>query len=367
MRKILIVIGTRPEAIKMAPLALKLKENKTFNVKICVTAQHRELLDDVMDQFKLYPDYDLDIMKKNQSLYDVTSSVLQGMEEIFKKYTPDIVLVHGDTTTTFTSALAANYEKIMVGHIEAGLRTYNRYSPWPEEINRNLVSKLATFHYCPTNDSVDNLVREGVPEKNCICTGNTVIDSLFYIASITQKESFHNSQLELKKPYILVTCHRRENYGDGAINICTALIDIVRNHPQYDIIFSVHPNPNIRNSILEQLSGVDGIHLIEPQSYIDFVLLMKNAFIILTDSGGIQEEAPSLNVPVLVLRETTERPEAIEAGGVVLVGTVKEKIVNTVKELIEDPGLYNRMSKAVNPYGDGKSCNRISEHLEKNL
>ena len=367
MREILIVIGTRPEAIKMAPLVHHLQNINKFNVKICVTAQHRELLDDVMDQFGLHPDYDLDVMKENQNLYDVTSSVLKGMEDVFSKYIPNIVLVHGDTTTTFAAALAANYHKIMVGHVEAGLRTYNRYSPWPEEVNRNLVSKLAQFHYCPTENSLNNLIREGIPEKNCINTGNTVIDSLLYAISITQEGRFQSDRTDIKKPYILVTSHRRENYGDLIINICNALIDIAENNNQYDIVFSVHPNPNVRNVIFERLNGVNGVHLIEPQNYFDFILLMKDAFLILTDSGGIQEEAPSLNVPVLVLRDNTERPEAIEAGGVILVGAEKDKIVNTVNELIEDQGFYNKMSESINPYGDGKACERISNHLEKCL
>ena len=378
MKKILIVFRTRPEAIKMAPVIKQLKmENEKWKIKICVTAQHREMLDQVLDIFKIKPDYDLDIMKPNQDLYDITSNILLKMKKVLDDFKPDIVLVHGDTTTTFATTLAAFYQKIDVGHVEAGLRTGNIYSPWPEEANRKLTGALAKYHFAPTNTAKENLLREGIRKENIIVTGNTVIDALFLMLEKIEKDKnlkdkiikklnlYFNSQLSiLNSQFILVTGHRRENFGEGFLNICNALKEIALNNPDINIIYPVHLNPNVQKPVNKILKGIKNIYLIEPLEYPEFVYLMNKSYLILTDSGGIQEEAPSLGKPVLVMRDTTERPEAIKAGTVKLVGTDKEKIINEVEKLLNDKDEYYRISKAYNPYGDGKASKKIVEFLK---
>jgi len=390
MKKILVVFGTRPEAIKMAPVIKQLKMeneknnyqlsifNSQLDIRVCVTAQHREMLDQVLDIFDIKPDYDLDIMKKNQDLYDITSNILLKMKKVLDDFKPDIVLVHGDTTTTFATTLAAFYQKIDVGHIEAGLRTGNIYSPWPEEANRKLTAALAKYHFAPTNTAKENLLREGIKEENIIVTGNTVIDALFVMLEkiesdkdlknriIKKLSSYFNSQLSiLNFQFILVTGHRRENFGEGFLNICNALKEIAINNPDINIIYPVHLNPNVQKPVNKILRGIKNIYLIEPLEYPEFVYLMSKSYLILTDSGGIQEEAPSLGKPVLVMRDTTERPEAIKAGTVKLVGTNKDKIINEVEKLLNDRNEYDKMSKAHNPYGDGKASQKICDFLRK--
>ena len=383
MKKILIVFGTRPEAIKMAPLVKALqKESGIFDAKVCVTAQHRQMLDQVLKIFEISPDYDLDIMKPGQDLYDVTSNVLLGMKEVISGFRPDIILVHGDTTTTLAVSLSAFYQKIPVGHVEAGLRTEDIYSPWPEEANRQLTSRLTRLHFAPTSKSRENLLAENIPDENIVVTGNTVIDALFLvlekISSNPEKETkivetlknhlpfFQKPKTQNPKPkLILVTGHRRENFGQGFINICEALKEIAEKEPNVDIVYPVHLNPNVQKPVNEILGGTPNIHLIPPLEYEPFVYLMSKAHIIVTDSGGIQEEAPSLGKPVLVMRDTTERPEAVEAGTVKLVGTDKNVIVESAMELLNDSGSYEKMSKAHNPYGDGKASERITETLKK--
>ena len=376
--RILLVFGTRPEAIKMAPLVKEFEKHTVFDVKICITAQHRQMLDQVLDIFDIKPDYDLDLMKPGQSLYDITSNVLHGMQKVLQEYRPDVVLVHGDTTTTFAASLAAFYEQIPVGHVEAGLRTNNLYSPWPEEANRQLTGVLATYHFAPTQTAKENLLKENKNEKNIIVTGNTVIDALYLILekinsdNQLQKKIVQNIQAQINNPsfsldntkFILVTGHRRENFGQGFINICTALKTIALNNPDIHIIYPVHLNPNVRKPVNELLAQIENIHLIEPLQYEEFVYLMSKAYFIITDSGGIQEEAPSLGKPVLVMRDTTERPEAVQAGTVKLVGTKPEKIINEMQRLIDDAKEYERMSRAHNPYGDGKASQRIVEFLK---
>jgi len=378
MRKILIVFGTRPEAIKMAPLIHKLRiENGELRIKVCVTAQHRQMLDQVLEIFDIKPNYDLDIMKKNQDLYDITSNILLGMKKVLNDFKPDLVLVHGDTTTTFATTLASFYQKIDVGHVEAGLRTGNIYSPWPEEANRKLTATLAKYHFAPTNTAKENLLKEGIKEENIIVTGNTVIDALFLalnkikqdknleekiVNKINSKISTHSSLLTTH--YILITGHRRENFGEGFINICEAIKELAIKYPNFNFIYPVHLNPNVRKPVNEILSNLKNVFLIEPLDYLPFVYLMSKSYLILTDSGGIQEEAPSLGKPVLVMRDTTERPEAIKAGTVKLVGTNKERIINEVSKLIEDKQEYDKMSKFYNPYGDGKASKRIVEFLK---
>lgn len=369
MKKILIVFGTRPEAIKMAPLIKEFqKYPQFFKIKVCVTAQHRHMLDQVLSLFEIIPDFDLNIMKPNQDLYDITASVLLGIKNVLEIFAPDIVFVHGDTTTTFTTSLAAYYQKIEVAHIEAGLRTYNLYSPWPEEGNRSLTSVLATYHFAPTLEAKENLCRENISENKIKVTGNTVIDALFFTLEKIQKNPQRKqhllSQISLpfdieKTQYILVTGHRRENFGQGFINICKAIKEIALQNPSMKIIYPVHLNPNVREPVLSLLCDIQNIYLIEPQEYEAFVLIMSEAYLILTDSGGVQEEAPSLGKPVLVMRDTTERPEAVNAGTVKLVGTDKNKIITEVSLLITSSIAYESMSQAHNPYGDGSACSKI--------
>jgi UDP-N-acetylglucosamine 2-epimerase (non-hydrolysing) len=370
MKKILLVFGTRPEAIKMAPLVKAYQEqNRNFQTKVCVTAQHREMLDQVLNLFEISTDFDLDIMKPNQDLYDITCNILQGMKNVFKIYRPDIIFVHGDTTTTFSVSLAAFYEKIAVGHVEAGLRTGNIYSPWPEEGNRKLTSQLTTYHFAPTQQSEVNLLNENITADKIIVTGNTVIDALLLMrdklkSDIRFREHVQNSIKEKgfdpeAAEFILVTGHRRENFGQGIIDICTALKIIALNRPHMNIVYPVHLNPNVLKPVNDLLGDVENVYLIEPLQYEAFIYLMSLSKLIITDSGGVQEEAPSLGKPVLVMRKTTERPEAVDAGTVKLVGTNIESIVSATNELLDNNLAYEIMAKAHNPYGDGKACERI--------
>lgn len=375
MKKILLVFGTRPEAIKMAPLVNEFKKKSNdFETIVCVTGQHRQMLDQVLSLFEITPDYDLDIMKNNQDLYDITSRVLLGMRDILKEVKPDVVFVHGDTTTSTATALAAFYQQIPVAHIEAGLRTHNIYSPWPEEINRQLTSRIASFHFSPTQGSKLNLLQENIPENKILVTGNTVIDALFWVtnkisnteetarlvAKQIEMSGYDISRLANNKKLILITGHRRENFGDGFLNICCAINNLANNYPEVDFVYPMHLNPNVRKPVLEILGkNNQNIFLIEPLDYLPFVYLMNKSYLILTDSGGIQEEAPGLGKPVLVMRDTTERPEAVEAGTVILVGTNAEIIEKSVSDLIEDKRLYTSMSTAENPYGDGKASEKI--------
>ena len=367
--KILTVFGTRPEAIKMAPLVQALQKDSLFETKVCVTAQHRQMLDQVLDIFSIKPDYDLDVMLPNQSLTDLTSIILKKVEKVLLEFIPDVVLVHGDTTTTLATTLAAFYQKIPVGHIEAGLRTKNLYSPWPEEANRTITGTLAKWHFAPTENSKQNLISESITRDNIYVTGNTVIDALFMASkkiekneqikkSLTKQFNFINGS-----KFILVTGHRRENFGDGFLKICNALKEISENFPKTNIVYPVHLNPNVQTPVNKILGNIKNIYLIKPLEYLQFVYLMGKAEIILTDSGGIQEEAPSLGKPVLVMRDTTERPEAVDAGTVKLVGTCKESIFKEVSTLLTDKTAYNLMSHAHNPYGDGKACERIIKAL----
>ena len=376
MQKILIVFGTRPEAIKMAPLVKEFqKHTDAFETKVCVTAQHREMLDQVLDLFEITPDYDLDIMKPGQDLYDVTSNVLLGMKSVLADFNPDVVFVHGDTSTTFVAALAAFYQQIKVAHIEAGLRTGDIYSPWPEEANRQLTTQITAYHFAPTSTSRDNLLKENVNEGSITVTGNTVIDALFLaldkIKSNKQLErdiTHHLATLDYTlqddKKMILVTGHRRENHGQGFINICTALKELALNNPDIDIVYPVHLNPNVQKPVKTLLSNVSNIYLIEPLQYEQFIYMMDKSYFIITDSGGVQEEAPSLGKPVLVMRETTERPEALDAGTVKLVGTDTALIIKEAQELIENKESYDQMSKAHNPYGDGHACEKIIKFIK---
>lgn len=372
MKKVLMVFGTRPEAIKMAPLAIKLKSlGNDFETKVCVTGQHREMLDQVLELFELQPDFDLNLMKKGQTLADITTGVLKGLESVFESWKPDIVLVHGDTATTFSASLSAYYHKIEVGHVEAGLRTGNIYSPWPEEANRRLTGILTTYHFAPTQNSFDNLVKENVDPSLITITGNTVIDALLTVRDKILNDSKLVDTFKLKfnmlddaKKFILVTGHRRENFGQGFRDMCSALANIARKYPNIQIIYPVHLNPNVQKPVNELLSGIDNIKLIEPQDYLPFVYLMDKSYLILTDSGGIQEEAPSLGKPVLVMRDTTERPEAVDAATVKLVGTNPKKIEDSVIELLENPDLYNKMKRSHNPYGDGTACDQIINFLK---
>lgn len=366
-KKVLLVFGTRPEAIKMAPLALQLKQQEgSFETKVCVTGQHRQMLDQVLELFNLKPDFDLNLMKPGQTLSDITSGVLKGLEQVFAEWTPDVVLVHGDTATTFAASLAAYYHKIAVGHVEAGLRTGDIYSPWPEEANRKLTGALTTYHFAPTQSSYNNLIKENIDPKNITITGNTVIDALLSVKEKVETDRAVIAQFEQQfdfldptKKLILVTGHRRENFGQGFLNICTALASIAKQYPDVQIVYPVHLNPNVQKPVNELLSGISNIYLIAPQDYLPFVYLMNRSYLILTDSGGIQEEAPSLGKPVLVMRDTTERPEAVEAGTVKLVGTDAVLIQQSVIELIENTDLYQTMAAAHNPYGDGKAAKKI--------
>lgn len=371
--KILTVFGTRPEAIKMAPLALALEADDRFDAKVCVTGQHREMLDQVLNLFDIQPDFDLNIMKPGQDLTDVSTAILQGMKEVFSDFKPDMVLVHGDTATTFSTSLAAYYHQIPVGHVEAGLRTGNLYSPWPEEGNRKLTGALAKLHFAPTATSEKNLLLEGVTPDSIVVTGNTVIDALLDVVKrldqdqeLYAKASAPAAFLNPSRKMVLVTGHRRESFGSGFERICQALLNVAQEHPEIDIVYPVHLNPNVREPVNRLLSDINNVHLIEPLDYLPFVHMMSRAHIILTDSGGIQEEAPSLGKPVLVMRDTTERPEAVEAGTVKLVGSDTKNIVRELNRLLLDQESYQRMSVAHNPYGDGHACKRIINALLAN-
>lgn len=378
----MLVFGTRPEAIKMAPLVKGFqRKSDKFQTIVCVTGQHREMLDQVLHIFDIQPDYDLNIMKQGQDLYDVTARVLTGMRDVLKEAQPDVVLVHGDTTTSTAAALAAFYQQIPVGHVEAGLRTHNIYSPWPEEMNRQLTGRIATFHFAPTPLSRENLLKENVAEEKIIVTGNTVIDALYWVVEkikadtslsgelkdVLAKAGYDIDRLKDGKKLVLITGHRRENFGDGFINMCTAIKDLTKKYPDVDFVYPMHLNPNVRKPIHEvfgeKLENLGNMFFIEPLEYLSFVYLMEKAAIVLTDSGGIQEEAPGLGKPVLVMRDTTERPEALSAGTVKLVGTDYEMIVTNVSLLLDDSVAYEKMSKAVNPYGDGYACDRIISFL----
>lgn len=366
--KILTVFGTRPEAIKMCPLVHALADANNIESRVCVTAQHREMLDQVLQLFEVTPDYDLDIMKQGQDLIDITVNIIKGLKPVFDDFKPDLVLVHGDTATTFSTSLAAFYQQIKVGHIEAGLRTGNIYSPWPEEANRKLTSAITEYHFAPTDGSKQNLTKENVNPDSIIVTGNTVIDALLWVKNKIENDTDINKALSKQydfldnnKRLILVTGHRRESFGDGFESICKALQVIAERYSEVEILYPVHLNPNVQEPVNRLLKGLNNVHLIEPQDYLPFVYLMTKAHIILTDSGGIQEEAPSLGKPVLVMRDTTERPEAVEAGTVKLVGTKYKSIIDAVTNLLENQKQYEAMSHAHNPYGDGKACARIVE------
>lgn len=382
-KTIMLVFGTRPEAIKMSPLVKEFQKHTEINTIVCVTGQHREMLDQVLQIFEIIPDYDLNIMKQGQDLYDVTARVLIGMRHVLKEVRPDVVLVHGDTTTSTAAALAAFYQQIPVGHVEAGLRTFNIYSPWPEEMNRQITGRIATYHFAPTQLSKRNLQDEGIDEQCIHVTGNTVIDALYIVTDKIKQDIVLNERLKKelntagydvmrlneRKKMVLITGHRRENFGDGFISMCTAIKELTQKYPEVDFIYPMHLNPNVRKPIHEvfgeDLSELENMFFIEPLEYLSFVYLMEKSTIVLTDSGGIQEEAPGLGKPVLVMRDTTERPEALEAGTVKLVGTDYDKIVCEVSVLLDNEKLYNEMSKAVNPYGDGKACVRIVELLSE--
>lgn len=382
MKKVMLVFGTRPEAIKMAPLVKEFQKHPyEFETIVCVTGQHREMLDQVLRIFEITPDYDLNIMKQGQDLYDVTSRVLLGMRDVFNEVHPDVVLVHGDTTTSTSAALAAFYQQIPVGHVEAGLRTHNIYSPWPEEMNRQITGRIATYHFSPTSLSRQNLLDEGVSDSHISVTGNTVIDALYWVvdkiksseqlsqelSALLSDAGYDTHRLNNGRKLVLITGHRRENFGDGFIHMCTAIKDLTQKYPEVDFVYPMHLNPNVRKPIHEvfgkDLSKLTNMFFIEPLEYLSFVYLMEKSTIVLTDSGGIQEEAPGLGKPVLVMRDTTERPEALSAGTVHLVGTDYGKIVSEVSTLLDDAVCYERMSKAVNPYGDGKACQRIIDVL----
>ena len=377
-KRIMLVFGTRPEAIKMAPLVKEFqKYPDKFQTIVCVTGQHREMLDQVLHIFDIHPDYDLNIMKQGQDLYDVTARVLTGMRDVLKEAQPDVVLVHGDTTTSTAAALAAFYQQIPVGHVEAGLRTHNIYSPWPEEMNRQITGRIATYHFSPTPLSQQNLLKEGVNKEQIVVTGNTVIDALYMVVDkikqdkeldaelekVLQQSGYDVNRLSHGKRMVLITGHRRENFGEGFLSMCKAIQALTKKYPDVDFVYPMHLNPNVRKPIHqvfgEDLANLGNMFFIEPLEYLSFVYLMEKSFLVLTDSGGIQEEAPGLGKPVLVMRDTTERPEALDAGTVKLVGTDYDRIVTEVSALLEDREYYNQMSKAVNPYGDGKACERI--------
>lgn len=390
MKKVMLVFGTRPEAIKMAPLVKRFQEQSDqIETVVCVTGQHRQMLDQVLDLFEIKPDFDLNIMKAGQDLYDVTSRVLLGMRDVLREVKPDVVLVHGDTTTSTAAALAAFYQQIPVGHVEAGLRTHNIYSPWPEEMNRLITGRIASFHFAPTPLSRKNLMREAIPDQQILVTGNTVIDALYWVvdkikqdqtldtqlANILKEAGYDVDRLDGGRRLVLITGHRRENFGEGFIHMCTAIRDLANRYPNVDFVYPMHLNPNVRRPIQQVFEGLDSLSsgegwgeagnlfFIEPLEYLSFVYLMEKSTIVLTDSGGIQEEAPGLGKPVLVMRDTTERPEALDAGTVKLVGTDYEKIVSEVSQLLDDPQAYAAMSQAVNPYGDGEACGRIVNAL----
>ncbi|WP_152056185.1 non-hydrolyzing UDP-N-acetylglucosamine 2-epimerase [Aliarcobacter butzleri] len=375
MKKILLVFGTRPEAIKMAPLVKSFEKERTIESKVCVTGQHREMLDQVLEIFDIEPDFDLNIMKDGQDLYDITSRVLIGLRDVFCEFKPDIVLVHGDTTTCISASLAAFYGRIKVGHIEAGLRTGDIYSPWPEEANRQITGVLTNYHFAPTSTSKENLLKENKKLDNIIVTGNTVIDALFLALDKIEnnkdlKSKVINSinsqyKLNVNRKIVLVTGHRRENFGNGFINICEALKTIALNNPNIDIVYPVHLNPNVQKPVKDILSNTSNVYLINPLQYEQFIYMMNKSYFIITDSGGVQEEAPSLGKPVLVMRNTTERPEAVKAGTVKLVGTSKENIIKEAQKLLDDKVEYEKMSKAHNPYGDGNACKKIVNFIKE--
>ncbi len=389
MKKVLVVFGTRPEAIKMCPLVHELKKYpEFFDTRLCVTAQHREMLDQVLSIFEVVPDYDLNIMKQGQDLFDVTSRVLLEIRPVLREFKPDVVLVHGDTTTAFAATLASFYEQIPVGHVEAGLRTYNLTAPWPEEANRQLADRLCKYHFAPTQSNADCLRAERISDEHIVVTGNTVIDALYWVInkiestpSLKETLSKRIADFGYKSPFtvhyslfnqdykkiILITGHRRENFGQGFLDICEAIKELAQLYPDVDIVYPLHLNPNVRKPVNDVLKGIKNVYLIEPLDYLPFVYLMSKSTVILTDSGGIQEEAPGLGKPVLVMRDTTERPEGLEAGTVKLVGTDKEKIVKEMSLLLDDKKAYERMSKSHNPYGDGNACKRIVDYLKGNL
>lgn len=383
MKTLLLVFGTRPEAIKMCPLVLEFKKHPdVFNTLVCVTGQHREMLDQVLNLFEIKPDYDLNIMKPNQDLYDITSNVLLGMRDVLTEAKPDVVFVHGDTTTSSATALAAFYKQIPVAHIEAGLRTGNIYSPWPEEMNRLITGRIATYNFAPTPLSRQNLLKENVDDSKITVTGNTVIDALHWVVNKISSNAdlaeslkqemlsfgYDVSRLEQGRRLVLITGHRRENFGEGFLNICHSIKHLSEKYSDVDFVYPVHLNPNVRKPVFDILASIENVFLIEPLSYLPFVYMMEKSHLLLTDSGGVQEEAPGLGKPVLVMRNTTERPEAVDAGTVILVGTDKDKIINGVSDLLENKnGLYDRMAHAVNPYGDGKACGRVVKWLEEKL
>lgn len=374
MKKILLVFGTRPEAIKMAPLVKEFQKHpEKFDAKVCVTGQHRQMLDQVLTLFEIVPDYDMNIMAPNQDLYDITSKVLLGLKEVLKDCTPDVVFVHGDTTTSMATTLAAFYQQTKIAHIEAGLRTYNLSSPWPEEMNRQVTDRICDYYFAPTLQSKENLLKENIEECKICITGNTVIDALLMALRKIETQEGLKKQTEQEiadkgyqlsgKRFILITGHRRENFGEGFLNICKAIKTIASEHPEIDIVYPVHLNPNVQRPVYEMLTNLDNVYLISPLDYLPFIYLMQHSYIILTDSGGVQEEAPSLGKPVLVMRDTTERPEAVAAGTVKLVGTDYNAIVDGVSELLIDSKVYDIMSKAHNPYGDGKACEIVVKKI----
>lgn len=372
MTKILTVFGTRPEAIKMAPLALALKDNADLDAKVCVTAQHREMLDQTLNTFDLKPDYDLDVMSKNQNLHDLSARIISGMRPVLLDYKPDVVLVHGDTLTTFCASTAAFFEHIKVGHVEAGLRSHNLSAPWPEEANRRVTSIFTNYHFAPTKTAEQNLLQEGQNADSITVTGNTVIDALLWMRDLIETSEDYQNQLRRLFPFletnrrmVLITGHRRENFGSGFLNICAAIKMLAQTYPDLQLVYPVHLNPNVKGPVLELLDNLSNVYLIEPQDYAPFVYLMSQCYFVLTDSGGVQEEAPALGKPVLVMRDTTERPEAVEAGTAKLVGTDVEKIVKHSKELLDSQKIYDSMSMAINPYGDGNAVPRIIHVLKK--
>ena len=376
MKKVMVVFGTRPEAIKMAPLCHRLREQKDIETIICVTAQHREMLDQVLSIFEVTPDIDLNVMKKGQDLYDVTSNILLKMRDTLKEEKPDIVLVHGDTTTTFATSLACFYMGVKVGHVEAGLRTYDIQAPFPEEYNRQSTGIIADYHFAPTDLSQQNLLAEGKNKESIVVTGNTVIDALYLVLKTIDVDKNKSKDITLRlnerlpfdweaARFVLITGHRRENFGQGFLDICEAIKELAMNNPDTHFVYPVHLNPNVLKPVNEILLGLDNIWLIDPLEYEDFVYLLKHSYLVLTDSGGIQEEAPSLGKPVLVMRDVTERPEAVEAGTVKLVGASKTNIISSINLLLNDEALYIKMSQAHNPYGDGKACDRIVEYIRE--
>ncbi|CAL2105868.1 UDP-N-acetylglucosamine 2-epimerase [Tenacibaculum sp. 190524A02b] len=372
-KKNLIIFGTRPEAIKMAPLVKEfLKNNDTFETKVCITAQHREMLDQVLEFFEIIPDYDMDLMKPNQNLYSLTADIITGLKPILEDFKPDYVYVHGDTTTTMASSIASFYSGAKVCHVEAGLRTFNKRSPFPEEVNRSVAGSICDYHFSPTTTSEQNLLNENISKDNILVTGNTVIDALHFSSEKVTSENYSDQEVEMlksivdtSKRLVLVTGHRRENHGQGFINICSALKELANTNKDIQIIYPVHLNPNVQKPVYELLDGINNVKLIAPLSYPAFVWLMNQSYLIITDSGGVQEEAPSLGKPVLVMRDTTERPEAVEAGTVLLVGTDKDKIVKEAQKLLNEEESYLSMSKLHNPYGDGKACGQIVNFIKE--